>query len=83
VSRQAIGKWWEAGVPEERLVAVADLAAATEVLARKLKVDRIPAVVRRPFADAGGRSLLEVAQEDPSEVRALVDAMFDFSAIQR
>ena len=48
VSRQAFAKWLRQGAPAERATAVADLAAATDLLVRHLKRDRIPAVVRRP-----------------------------------
>lgn len=49
VSRQAVGKWLRRGVPLERVGAVSDLAAATDLLVLHLKRDRIPAVVRRPI----------------------------------
>jgi len=61
VSRQAISKWLRRGVPEERLQAVADLSAATDLLMRYLKDGRIPAVVRRPSPGLGRKSLLELA----------------------
>jgi hypothetical protein len=38
--------------------------------------------VRRGFDRAGGRSLLEVAAEDPAAALAHVRAMFDFSRVQ-
>jgi hypothetical protein len=82
VSRQALGKWVSDGVPAERTEAVADLSAATDLLVRYLRRDRIPAVVRRGFDRAGGRSILEVAAEDPAAALAHVRAMFDFSRVQ-
>ena len=60
VSRQAVGKWRRHGVPRERAGAVADLAAATDLLVRHLKRDRIPAVVRRPIPALDGVSLVEL-----------------------
>src|SRR5690606_14766453 len=48
VSRQAVSKWLEQGLPPERVEAVADLAGATDLLVRYLQRDRIAAVVRRP-----------------------------------
>src|SRR5690606_17623283 len=63
VSRQALGKWVDAGVPVERAAAVADLGAATDLLVRRLKRERIPAVVRRPFDRADGRSLVDLVAE--------------------
>jgi hypothetical protein len=61
VTRQAIGKWLAQGPPAGRAGSFADLGAATDLLVRHLKRDRIPAVVRRPSSRLGGRSLLEVA----------------------
>lgn len=82
VSRQAFAKWARAGVPSERLGAVGDLAAATDLLVHYLKPERIPAVVRRPAEAFGGRSLLDVAATgDTPAVLAWCRAMFDFSAV--
>ncbi len=81
VSRQAVGKWLRAGVPSERAVAVADLGAATDLLVRYLRRERIPAVVRRAAAVTGGRSLVEVAGDDPGAALDAVRAMFDFAAM--
>ena len=78
VSRQAVAKWLAHGVPEERAVAIADLAAATDVLLRYVKADRIPAVVRRPSQRLGGVSLLDVAEAGRyAEVRTQVTELFD------
>jgi len=62
VSRQAVDKWLSRGVPEQRRQAVADLEAATDLLVRYLKRDRIPAVVRRPAERLGGASMLDLAR---------------------
>ncbi len=84
VSRQALSKWFTQGVPAERVGAIADLAAATDLLVRYLKVDRIPATVRRSAGGLGGRSLLDlVAAGDSRGVVEACRAMFDFSAVQR
>ena len=37
VSRQAVGKWLEQGVPVDRAEALADLAAATDLLIRVMQ----------------------------------------------
>ena len=63
VSRQAIGKWMRRGVPSDRAGAVADLAAATDLLVHYLKRDRIPAVVRRPIPTLGGISLMGLLEQ--------------------
>ncbi len=79
VSRQAVGKWRRRGVPPERAGAVADLAAATDLLVRYLKRDRIPAVVRRPIPALGGVSLVELlGRGDTGAVLAGCREMFRF-----
>jgi hypothetical protein len=84
VSRQAVSKWLAAGVPTDRADGVADLAAATDILVRYLKRDRIPAVVRRPAPALSGRSLLEiVADGDTHGVLVACRAMFDIAAVHR
>lgn len=83
VSRQAFGKWLRYGAPAERAAAVADLAAATDMLVRHLKRDRIPAVVRRPIPALGGVSLMDLL--DRGETRELLAAcreMFRFERVQ-
>jgi hypothetical protein len=81
VTRQAVGKWAVDGVPPDRIEALADLAAATDLLVRYLRRDRIQAVVRRQFDDAGGRSLLDLAREDPANALDHVRRMFDFARV--
>lgn len=83
VSRQAYSKWLEKGVPSERATAVADLAAATSILDRKLKRERIPAVVRREAPSLEGKSLYDIGCEGRHrEVREAVARMFDLRRIQ-
>ena len=83
VSRQAVGKWRRRGVPPERAGAVADLAAATDLLVRYLKRDRIPAVVRRPIPALGGVSLVELlGRGDTGAVLAACRDMFRFDQAQ-
>jgi len=79
VTRQAIAKWRARGVPVGRIEAVADLQAATDLLVRHLKRDRIPAVVRRGSAQLGGRSLLDLVNQGRTrEVLLACRAMFRF-----
>ena len=83
VSRQAFSKWRAAGPPASRSIGVADLAAATDLLDRYVKRERIPAVVRRPADLLGGRSLLDVAEQgDTHAVLECVAAMFDLRRTQ-
>lgn len=78
VSRQAVSKWLATGVPTERAAAVADLAAATDVLVHHIKRERIPAVVRRPASALGGRSLLDLVAEGATrQVLVACREMFD------
>ncbi|MGI8875011.1 MAG: hypothetical protein ACR2KP_11915 [Egibacteraceae bacterium] len=60
VTRQAIAKWLQDGVPIDRAEQISNLAAATDLLVHYLKRDRIPAVVRRPAPGLGGQSLIEL-----------------------
>ena len=79
VSRQAVGKWLRHGVPPERAGAISDLAAATDLLVRHLKSDRIPAVVRRPIPSRDGVSLMGLlAQGDTPALLAVCRDMFRF-----
>ena len=79
VSRQAFAKWLHRGVPADHAVAVADLRAATDLLERHLKRDRIPAVVRRPIPKLDGVSLLELlGQGDTNRLLSACREMFDF-----
>jgi hypothetical protein len=83
VSRQALSKWRRAGVPAERIPALMELSEATDLLDRRVKRERIPAVVRRPADNLGGRSLLDLAFGGRhSEVREAVAEMFDLRRVQ-
>lgn len=78
VTRQAIGKWRSHGVPQSQIEAVADLAAATDLLLRYLKRDRIPAVVRRASDRLGGRALVQLVAS--GRTRELLEACRDMFA---
>jgi predicted XRE-type DNA-binding protein len=79
VTRQAMSKWLERGIPSERVQAIGDLAAATDLLVRHVRRDRIPAVVRRPAAALDGQSLVDlVAAFRTREVLEACRSMFDF-----
>ena len=83
VSRQALSKWRRSGVPADRMPALMDLSEATDILDRRLKRERIPAVVRRPAGSLGGHSLLDLALSGRhAEVREAVAALFDLRRIQ-
>ncbi len=79
VTRQAVSKWLARGVPSDRVEAIADLAAATDLLVRHVKRERIPAVVRRPAAALDGRSLVElVAASRTRDVLEACRSMYDY-----
>jgi hypothetical protein len=83
VSRQAYSKWSRNGIPSDRATAVADLDAATDILDRRIKRERIPAVVRRSAPSLGGKSLYDIACEGRHRaVREAVTTMFDLGRIQ-
>ena len=81
VSRQAAAKWMRQGAPPERVSAMADLSAATDLLVRHLKRDRIPAVVRRPIPALGGESL--VVLWGRGETRTVLTACRDMFRFDR
>ena len=82
VSRQAFAKWLQRGVPADHAVAVANLRAATELLERYLKRDRIPAVVRRPISKLDGVSLLDLLRQgDTNRLLSACQDMFGFERI--
>lgn len=83
VSRQAVSKWLNHGIPADRAEQVADLSAATDLLVHYLKRERIPAVVRREAAALGGRSLVDLLAA--GQTRRLLEAcrdMFAFADVQ-
>ncbi|MGI9529015.1 MAG: hypothetical protein ACR2NG_04835 [Acidimicrobiia bacterium] len=83
VSRQAYAKWLKTGPPAARAAAIADLAAATDILDRHVKRERIAAVVRRPASALGTRSLLDMAEAGETEaVARAVRDMFDLRRVQ-
>lgn len=79
VTRQAVSKWLDRGAPSERVEVLADLSAATDLLVRYLKRDRIPAVVRRPAEAFDGLSLVDLVKASRStDVLDACRSMFDF-----
>ena len=82
VSRQAVTKWIDKGVPSDRAGQVADVEAMTDLLERHLKRDRVPAVVRREAPALGGHSLVElVASGQSAEALRLTRRMFTFADV--
>jgi DNA-binding transcriptional regulator YiaG len=80
VSRQAVSKWIESGVPADRVTQVADLTSITDLLTRYVKRDRIPAVVRREAPNLGDTSLIDLITAGRSaEAVVLTRQMFTFT----
>ena len=83
VSRPALSKWLANGAPAERRDDIALLDEATRLLLGHLKVERVPAVVRRPYVAADGASLLDLAVGGQlRRVRDDIDTMFDVRRVQ-
>lgn len=73
VRRQALEGWERNGVPAERQAKLARIGAIADLLSVQLKADRVAAVVRRPAAAYGDRSILEAiaAGEEEQALEAL------------
>jgi hypothetical protein len=81
VRRQALDQWTVRGVPSDRQEKVATLGAIADLLAAKLKRDRIPGVVRRAAPAYGDRSILDaIAAGDEHRVLAELEDAFDWAA---
>lgn len=83
VSRQAFAKWLTTGPPADRVDDVTEVDNITSLLDRYIKRERIPAVVRRPAATLGGKSVIETleAGEYGRAAEAMADS-FDIRRIQ-
>lgn len=80
-SRQAATKWLREGLPVSRRAKAATVAALGELLERKLRPGRVPAVARRPAAAYGDRSMLDrVAADEHEELLREVRESFDWAA---
>ena len=67
VTRQAAGLWLADGPPAARRAKAATVAAIADVLARRLKPARVPGIARRPAAEYGGKTMLELVAADRHE----------------
>src|SRR3954469_15615691 len=81
VGRQAVGQWRERGVPSNRMARVATVAAICALLERRLKLERIPGIARRPAKAYGGLSMVEMIERGrQDELQAKVRQSFDWAA---
>jgi len=80
VKRQALDHWEASGVPADRLEKLATIEAIGDLLAIKLKRERVPGVVRRSASAYGGRSALDaIAAGDQDLVLAELRDAFDWA----
>ena len=80
-SRQAVSSWLRKGVPSARKPKVLTVLNVAELLERKLKTGRVPAVVRQPAAAYEGKSMLEMIEEDRhDQLLREVRESFDWTA---
>lgn len=83
ISRKTLSQWCRQGIPSERILAIADLAAASDLLVRYVKRERIPAVVRRGIPVLDGVSLLDLLKQGRTgELLKGCRDMFDFEVAQ-
>lgn len=81
VRRQAVDQWMSRGVPAARQEKLATIGAIVDLLAAKLKPDRIPGVMRRPAPAYNGRSALTaIAADEQDLVLAELRDSFDWSS---
>jgi hypothetical protein len=81
VTRQAIDGWHEQGVPAARQAKAATVAATVDLLARRLKPERLPGIVRRPARAYGGLTVLEmIARDRHEELLAITRRSFDWAS---
>lgn len=81
VTRQAVGRWLEEGVPPARQPKVLVVAQIVDLLERNLIPGRIPAVARAKAPAYGGLSMLDlIGQDRHQELLESVRASFDWAA---
>jgi phage terminase Nu1 subunit (DNA packaging protein) len=81
VSRQAVAQWRERGIPSARQEKAATVAAVSDLLAHRLKAERIPGIARRPAPAYRGLSILEMIERDRhQELHQLVRRSFDWAS---
>ncbi len=80
VSRPAIGKWRQRGVPVERGADVDRVRELAEYFGRRFVAARIPQIVRTPGDGLGGKTVLAViAEEGVDRVYAYLERIFSYA----
>lgn len=67
VSRQAVDKWMDSGVPTRHVAEVDRVAEIARDLKRRFKAQRLPAIVRGPMAILDSRSIYDVLRDEGVE----------------
>lgn len=67
VTPEAVIKWERNGVPARRLAEIDRCFQLAEMMQRRLRPDRLPALVRTPAPDFGDRTVLEVIAESGTQ----------------
>jgi hypothetical protein len=81
VSRQAVAQWLDEDVPAARASKVTVVARIADLLDRMIVPDRLDGIVRTPADAYGGRTMLEMIEQDRhEELLAIVAASFDWSS---
>jgi DNA-binding XRE family transcriptional regulator len=64
VSRQAVDRWIETGVPGDRQEKLSAMLSLADLLERKLKPGRLPGIARRPADAYDGETMLALIRDD-------------------
>ncbi len=81
VTRQAVSQWLAEGVPSDRQAKVTSVAQVVSLLRHYLVPARIPGIARKPADAYGGRSMLEMIEDDEHlELLDLTRRSFDWTA---
>jgi hypothetical protein len=81
VSRQAAAGWLADRPPAARKAKAATLASVADLLARRLKPDRIAGIARKPAAAYGGKTMLELMTNDEQDwLLESVRRSFDYAS---
>lgn len=81
VTRQAASQWLAEGVPSDRQAKVTSVAQVVSLLRHYLVPQRIPGIARKPADAYGGRSMLEmIEQDDHIALLDITRRSFDWTA---
>lgn len=81
VSRQGVTQWLADGIPGDRQAKAATIAQVAALLRHSLVPERIPGLARQPADVYGGRSMLDMIEEDEHvRLLELTRRSFDWAA---